>query len=98
MQISYLSECLVCEVKYENKTKNFVVILYRSASQTYDEFDKFLRSFESVINNISQSSSTYFVITLGNFNARSAVGGKTALTIFQNSSIEKLTSSYGLNN
>ena len=97
MQISYLSECLVCEVKYENKTKNFVVILYRSASQTYDEFDKFLRSFESVINNINQSNS-YFVLVIGNFNARSAVGGKTALTIFQNSSIEKLTSSYGLIN
>ena len=97
MQISYLSECLVCEVKYESKTKNFVVILYRSASQTYDEFDKFLRSFESVINNINQSNS-YFVLVIGNFNARSAVGGKTALTIFQNSSIEKLTSSYGLIN
>ena len=96
MQISYLSECLVCEVKYENKTKNFV-ILYRSASQTYDEFDKFLRSFESVINNINQSNS-YFVLVIGNFNARSAVGGKAALTIFQNSSIEKLTSSYGLIN
>ena len=97
MQISYLSECLVCEVKYESKTKNFVVILYRSASQTYDEFDKFLRSFESVINNINQSNS-YFVLVIGNFNARSAVGGKTALTIFQNSSIENLTSSYGLIN
>ena len=97
MQISYLFECLVCEVKYENKSKNFVVILYRSASQTYDEFDKFLRSFESVINNINQSNS-YFVLVIGNFNARSAVGGKTALTIFQNSSIEKLTSCYGLIN
>ena len=97
MQISYMSDCLVCEVKYENKTKNFVVILQRSASQTYDEFDKFLRSFESVINNIDQSNS-FFVLAIGSFNARSAVGGKTVLTIFENISIEKLTSSYGLNN
>ena len=35
---SYLSECLTLEVTINNK-KGYVVTLYRSPSQTYDEFD-----------------------------------------------------------
>ena len=51
IQINYLPECLVCEINYDNK-KIFIVTLYRSPSQTTDEFDEFLRGFEGVIDNI----------------------------------------------
>ena len=51
IQINYLPECLVCEINYDNK-KIFIVTLYRSPSQTTDEFDEFLQGFEGVIDNI----------------------------------------------
>ena len=48
IQLNYLLECLVCEINYDNN-KIFIVTLYRSPSQSTDEFDKFLRGFEDVI-------------------------------------------------
>ena len=69
IQINYLSKCLFCEVNYGNKTV-FIVTLYRSPSQNDFEFHEFLRSFESVIDNINQPN-PYFVLIIGDFNHRS---------------------------
>ena len=52
IQLNYLPECLVCEINYDNK-KIFFVTLYRSPSQSNDEFDEFLRGFEGVIDYIN---------------------------------------------
>ena len=49
IQINYLPECLVWKINYDNK-KIFIVTLYRSPSQTTDEF---LRGIEGVIDNIN---------------------------------------------
>ena len=38
MNIGYLNECLTLEITVGDKTCNFVV-LYRSPSQSHDEFD-----------------------------------------------------------
>ena len=70
VQINYLPECLVCEVNYKNK-KIFIVTLYRYPSENIDEFDEFLRSFESAIDHINQCN-PYFVLITGDFNARSS--------------------------
>ena len=67
VQINYLHERLVCEVNYKNK-KIFIITLYRSPSQNDNEFDEFLRSFECVIDHISQSN-PYFVLIKGDFKA-----------------------------
>ena len=39
--INRLNECLVLEVSFDNK-KGYIVCLYRSPSQSNDEFDDFL--------------------------------------------------------
>ena len=49
----FLPECLVCEINYDKK-KIFIVTLYRSPSQTTNEFDEYLRGFEGVIDEINQ--------------------------------------------
>ena len=87
-------ECLVCEVSYNNK-KIFIVTLYWSPSQTDGEFDKFLCSFESIIDNINQSNS-YFVLITGDFNAYSSSWWGNNTNNFEGISIENLTSSFGL--
>ena len=68
IQINYLPECLVGEINHDNE-KIFIVILYRSPSQTTDEFDEFLRGFQGVIDNINQCN-PYFTVITGDFNAR----------------------------
>ena len=67
VQLNYLPECLVCEINYNKKI--FIVTLYRSPSQSTDEFDEFLRGFEDVIDYINQCN-PYFTLITGDFNAR----------------------------
>ena len=45
---AYLQECLILEISINNK-KGYVVSLYRSPSQTLDEFDSFFNNFEKLI-------------------------------------------------
>ena len=45
---SNLDECLLCELSYKNK-KCFITTLYRSFSQSKEEFEKFLSNFEVLI-------------------------------------------------
>ena len=68
IQLNYLPQCLVNEINY-NKKKIFIVTLYRSPSQSTDEFDEFLRGFEDVIDYINQCN-PYFTLITGDFNAR----------------------------
>ena len=45
---AYLQECLTFEISINNK-KGYVVSLYRSSSQTPDQFDSFINNFEKLI-------------------------------------------------
>ena len=65
---SYLSQCLTPEVTISNK-KGYVVTLYRSPSQTSDEFDSFISNLEKLLINIT-SSDLHFMTLLGEFNAK----------------------------
>ena len=67
VQLNYLPECLVCEINYNKKI--FIVTLYRSPSQSTDEFDEFLRGFEDETDYINQCN-PYFTLITGDFNAR----------------------------
>ena len=51
VDVESLNECAIFEVSIENK-RGYVVLLYRSSSQTQDEFDIFLISFEKLIADI----------------------------------------------
>ena len=72
-----------------------IVTLYPSPSQTDDEFDEFLRSFESIIDNISQSE-LYFEIITDYFNTRSSSWWGNDINNFEGICIESLTSSHSL--
>ena len=65
---SYLSEYLTLEVTVSNKNV-YVITLYRSPSQTSDEFQSFISSLEKLLSNIN-SFDSHFVILLGYFNAK----------------------------
>ena len=67
---SNLDECLLCELSYKNK-KCFIATLYRSPSQSREEFEKFLSNFEVLIKTISNQKDAISII-MGDFNARSS--------------------------
>ena len=92
--MNYLLERLVCEINYDNK-KIFIVTLYRSPSQTTDEFDEFLRGFEDVIDNINQWN-PYFTVITGDFNVRCNRWWVKDSNNTEGVNIDSLTSSYGL--
>ena len=50
--MTHLQECLVCEIAFGNK-KCIISLLYRSPSQSSDDFNLFLETFEEVIDNVS---------------------------------------------
>ena len=67
---SYLKECLILEVSINNK-RDYVVSLYRSPSQTSDEFDSFITNLEKIVVDISRSN-PHFLLLIGDFNAKSS--------------------------
>ena len=58
---SNLDECLLCELSYKNK-KCFIATLYRSPSQSREEFEKFLTNFEVLIKAISNQKDAISII------------------------------------
>ena len=66
----YLKECLIFEVSFSNK-RGYVVSMYRSPSQTSDDFNSFITNLEKLVVNIS-SSNPHFILMNGDFNAKSS--------------------------
>ena len=66
--ISPLQECLVAEVKVKGH-KYFITCLYRSPSQTEEEFEVFSQGIETTCSNIAQESPISSLF-LGDFNAK----------------------------
>ena len=91
---SYLKECLILEV-YINNNRGYVVSLYRSSSQTYDEFDSFITNLENIVVDIS-SSNPHFVLIIGDFNAKSSNWSSNDATIVEDAQLDYLTSLYGM--
>ena len=60
---SYLKECLILKVSIDNK-RSYFVSLYRSPSQTSDEFDSFITNLEKVVVDIS-GSNPHFLLLIG---------------------------------
>ena len=88
---SYLSEYLTLEVTISNK-KGYVITLYRSPSQTSDEFQSFISNFEKHFINTT-SCDPHFVILLGDFNAKSKSCSVYNITT-EGTVLENLTSLY----
>ena len=68
VDITFLHECIVCELTIQNK-KGYVDVMYRSPSQSSIEFESFLSGFEDMLSSVLFSKSQFTVI-LGDFNAR----------------------------
>ena len=89
--VSYLQECSNFEVKIGNRTCNFVS-LYRSPSQTKDEFENFIKNLEINLEHIANKSP----FLLGNFNARMQGRYQNDMTTFEGWKIDIATSQFGL--
>ena len=69
LKITLLTTCLVLEMLYNNKLV-LVSFIYRSPSQSSQEFAQFEMLFSQLLNDIT-SKKPFFSIILGDFNARS---------------------------
>ena len=59
------TECIFCEINIQNVT-GYVVVTYRSPSQSSNEFEEFLGNFGKLLNqvNMLKSSFTYLEILM----------------------------------
>ena len=89
-----LPECLVCKVCLGNKA-GYVVVTYRSPSQTYIEFQKFLTIFDTLLQNL-RNLNPHFTMILGDFNARSYSWWSEDILSVEGNHIDSLTSMFGL--
>ena len=94
LNIYQLTECLVLEIVCENK-KCILACLYRSPSQSSDEFDTFLIKFEDMIELIFDFDPN-IVLILGDFNAKLSSWKIDDNDTLEGISINDITSSYGL--
>ena len=94
LNTSILNECVALSIEHDKKEIIFLSV-YRSPSQSPDEFNKFLQNFENIIQNF-YSKQPFLITILGDFNAKSSnwyTGDRTTQEGFQ---IDSLTSFYGL--
>ena len=68
--LTALDECFVCEI--QNGFKRFIItVLYRSPSQSIEQFSLFKQRWEETIININDCSPT-IAMYIGDFNARNS--------------------------
>ena len=67
--ISYLQECLLCEIMIYN-IRGCITVIYRSPSQNSLDSQHFLSGFEQLLINI-EAFKPNFTVLLGDYNARS---------------------------
>ena len=93
--VKYLQESISLELRIGGKCCKFNC-LYRSPSQTQDEFETFLKNFESTLDKIHENN-PFMTVVLGDFNAKSNNWCKADVTSLEGSKIDTITSGYGLN-
>ena len=88
------SECILCEISIGNKI-GYIAVTYRSPSQIAIEFADFLENFEKRQYQIQQFRS-FFVVILGDFNAKFESLWNEDITSNEGSQIDSLATTYGL--
>ena len=53
INISFFPECLLCQININNK-KGYIIVLYRSSSQTSSEFNNFQHNIDKILNDVKQ--------------------------------------------
>ena len=92
--LTSLDECLVCELKIGNR-KCFVTVLYRSPSQSLEEFETFKNGWVNTILNINNNN-PFLTIFLGDFNARNTLWWSGDIINSEDLDINELSSHYNL--
>ena len=94
ININYLNECIVFNIKLGNKIYNFAV-LYRSPSQSSDEFESFSKNLELALDRVMKNTPCVMVL-LGDYNAKCTNWYKHDKTNFEGIAIENISSQCGL--
>ena len=94
LNIQYLYECINSEIRIGNRLCRFVS-LYRSPSQSQDDFESFANRFELNIDTAT-AHNTFLTLVLGDFNDKSNLWFKGNKTIYEGSKIDGVTSTFGL--
>ena len=91
--ICTLDNCLVTEIRSQDE-KCFLTCLYRSPSQSQDEFENFCTKFDILLGQTNDEISICSIVT-GDFNARCSRWWRNDITNFAGKEIDFLTSSAG---
>ena len=94
LNITNLHECLVCEL-FLNSRRSYIVSLYRSPSQSSDECDHFIKTFEQLIVHLA-SFKPYLLLIKGDSNVRSSSWWPGDVDNIEGAQLESITSFYGL--
>ena len=94
LNISYLSECITFEISIGNKICRFIH-LYRSPSQTQDEFQTFKSNLKLNLDALL-CGNPFLTVMIGDFNAKSKDWCSIDITSFEGSELDFLTSQFGL--
>ena len=70
LNINYIQECIRFDLKIGSKRYS-IVSLYRSPSQSANEFENFLNKLNLTMESIIQKSS-FLTVVIGDFNAKSS--------------------------
>ena len=57
----YIEQCILCEINIQNTT-GYVAVIYRSPSQSSNEFEEFLVNFDKLLNQVNMLKSSFTVI------------------------------------
>ena len=94
LNITNLHECLACAL-FLNGHRSYIVRLYRSPSQSSDEYDHFIKTFEQLIVYLNNFKPHLLLIT-GDFNARSSSKWSGDVDNTEGTRLESITSFHGL--
>ena len=94
LNINYLQECICFDLKIGSKLCT-IVSLYRSPSQSADEFDNFLNKLNLTMESITQKN-PFLTVVIGDFNARSSKWWTDDKTTQEGLKIENLLSQFSL--
>ena len=87
-------ECIAFDLIISNKLCSFVAV-YRSPSQSQDDFATFSDNFEMTLDLVSKKNS-FLIVVLGDFNAKLSQWHDKDSSTSEGISIENITSQFGL--
>ena len=92
--IQYLQECVNFELNIVAKVCNFIS-LYRSRSQTQDEFEKFVDNLELNLETLCQDN-PFLIVLIGDLNVKSKNWYSHDITSHEGNEIENVTAQFGV--